>query len=52
VHANPQPDRGERGALQLEGAGDGVGGAGECCHEAVTLTLFDGPHPVVFGDGR
>ena len=51
VDPDPQSDRRQRGALQLQRTGDRVGGAGEGGHEAVALALFDGADAVVCGDG-
>jgi hypothetical protein len=51
MDANPQSDRGQRSALQLQRRGYRVGGAGESRHEAVALALFDRAHAVMFGDG-
>ena len=50
VQADPQLDRCQRSALQLEGACHGIAGSGECDHEAVAFTLFDGSDPMVGAD--
>jgi hypothetical protein len=36
--------------LQVDGAGDRVGGPGEGGHETVSFALFDGEHPAVAAD--
>ena len=50
VEADTEPDGGQRGPLQIEGAGHGFGGAGEGDHEAVALALLHGAHPSMAGD--
>ena len=50
VQADPQPDRGERCALQFDGTRHRVAGPRESDDEAVTLTLLDGTHTVVRRD--
>ena len=50
VHADAQPDRGQRRSLQLQRTRHRVGGTSERHHEAVAFTLLDRPHPVVGGD--
>ena len=44
------PDRGQRGPLQLQGAGHRVGGASERDDEAVALTLLNRADAVMGGD--
>jgi hypothetical protein len=50
VHTDPQLDRRQRRSLQVECAGNRVGGPCERNDEAVALALFDWPHPAMSGD--
>ena len=50
MQPDAQPDRGQRGPLQLQRTGHCVGRAGERGHEAVALTLLHRPHAAVAGD--
>ena len=51
MQPNPQPDRGQRLALQPECTSHRIRRAGKRRDEAVALALFDGSHAVVGGDG-
>ena len=46
MHPNAQSDRRQRSALQIQGAGHGVAGAGERDDKTVALTLFDWSYTV------
>ena len=47
MHADAQPDRGQRCPLQLQGTRHRVAGTRERDHEAITLALFNRPHTVM-----
>ena len=50
AHPDKQPDRQQRGPLQLQRSRHRIGGAGERHLKTVTLAMFDRPHPAMGSD--
>ena len=50
AHPDAQPDRQQRGPLQLQRGRHRIGGPGERHLKTVTLAMFDRPHPAMGSD--